>query len=106
MKFIFENEDEYMTLWQSVHDSIILWKKRLQECQGKINMQVDGSKTHYDEKYCIDEMVRCAGVLRDIEDSPHPEWNDKTNTYEVVDGVDYYSTIITKTLRQGGARYD
>ena len=102
MKYIFESYEDYDKLWQSVHDSIIYWRKVRQNCQGKINLQVDGGATHYSEKYAIDMIIQNALILKDIEDSPHPEWNDKTNTYDIVNGVDYNSIIITKALKLVG----
>ena len=99
MKYIFETYDEYETLWLTAHDAILYWKKVRQMCQGKINMNVDGSETHFDEKYAIDQMVRAARTLRDIECSPHPEWNEEKKCYEIVTLEEPESIIITKTLK-------
>ena len=102
MKFIFDSVDDYDRLWASVHDSILYWKKVRQMCQGKINLNVDPNATnHYDERYAIDKMIENAIILRDIEDSPHPVWNDDTNSYDTK-AEDYYSSIILKTLRLAG----
>jgi len=98
MKFIFETPTDYDELWSCVHDSIIYWKKVRQECQGKICLQVDGSETHYDEEYVIKEMIDSALMLKAIEDSPHPVWNEETKSYELKT-EDYNSGIITKTLK-------
>ena len=96
MKFEFETYEEYSDLWQSVHDSIIYWKKVRQDAQGKISLQVDGTHTHYDVEYANDQMIRNAKILKSIEDSTHPEWNG--SGYDVVEGTEFYSHIINKTL--------
>ena len=97
MKFSFDTYEEYQDLWQSVHDSIIYWKKVKQMAEGKINLNVDGSETHYDVQYSVDQMIRNALILKSIEDSPHPEWNG--TEYVMVEGTEYYSNIINKTLK-------
>ena len=84
MKFIFENENEYHMMWDSVHESILYWKKVLQDAQGKICLQVDGTPTHYSVEYAKEKMADNAKILMAIEDTQ---------------GVDYYSVIITKTLK-------
>ena len=84
MKFIFENEYEYQEMWNSAHESILYWKKVLQDAQGKICLQVDGTPTHYSEEYAREKMVDNAKILMAIEDTQ---------------GVDCYSVIITKTLK-------
>ncbi len=84
MKFIFENEAEYQMMWTSVHESILYWKKVLQDAQGKICLQVDGTPTHYSAEYAKEKMVENAKILMTIEDTQ---------------GVDCYSAIITKTLK-------
>ena len=85
MKFVFENEDESQMMWNSAHESILYWKKVLQDAQGKICLQVDGTPTHYDEEYATAKMVENAKVLKMVEDAQ---------------GVECYSGIITKTLRK------
>ena len=97
MKFNFETYEEYQDLWQSVHDSIIYWKKVKQMAEGKINMNVDGSETHYDVQYAVDQMIRNAQILKSIEDSTHPEWNG--TEYKLVEGTEYYSNIVNQTLK-------
>ena len=97
MKFNFETYEEYQDLWQSVHDSILYWKKVKQMCEGKINMNVDGSETHYDVKYATDQMIRNAQILKNIEDSPHPDWIG--TEYVMVEGTDCYSHIVNKTVK-------
>lgn len=96
MNFQFNTVEEFDLLWQSVHDSIIYWKKVRQMCQGKINLNVDGSETHYDEKYCIDQMVSFAQLLKTIEDTPHPEWNGSSYS---MSSPTINSHIVTKTLK-------
>jgi hypothetical protein len=85
MKFIFENEDESQTMWNSAHESILYWKKVLQDAQGKICLQVDGTPTHYSVEEATEKMVENAKVLKMVEDAQ---------------GVEYYSGIITKTLKK------
>ena len=101
MKFNFETYDEFADLWQSVHDSIIYWKKVRQDAQGKICLQVNGEKTHYTEEYANCQLARNAKILKDIEDSTRPEWNG--TEYALVEGTDCYSGIITEFLREGVA---
>ena len=95
MKIQYDTPEEYDYLYQAVHDGIIYWKKVRQMCQGKINMNVDGSETHYSEQYAVDMMVQCAQILDTLEKSPHPVWNDTTNSYEL-SVEEYPSVIITK----------
>ena len=85
MKFVFDSEVEYEMMWNSVHDSILYWKKVLQDAQGKICIQVDGTPTHYSEEEAIEKMKESANILKMIEDTK---------------GVEYYSVIITKTLKR------
>ena len=88
MKIIFDNADEYDALHGAVHDAILYWTKVRQDAQGKICLQCDGSKTHYDEKYAVDQMVLYGCVLETLERTPHPEWNDVTSVYELVTDED------------------
>ena len=98
MKYYFASSEEYDILWDAIHSAILYWKKVRQDCQGKICLQVDGSETHYSEKYAIDMIIQNAKILQDIENSPHPIWNEDKNCYEV--GVESYgSVIIDKALR-------
>lgn len=98
MKYQFASAEEYDILWDAIHSAILYWKKVRQDCQGKICLQVDGSETHYSEKYAIDMIVQNAKILEEIEKSPHPIWNEETNRYEI--GVESYgSVIIDKALR-------
>ena len=96
MKFQFDTVNEYDRMWESVHAGILYWKKMRQDAQGKICTQVDGNHTHYDEQYCIDQMVDCAQMLKVIEDTPHPEWNG--SSYQM-SSPSYNSTIVEKTLK-------
>ena len=102
MNITFDTYDEYQSLWNSVHDSIIYWKKVYQMTQGKINLNVDGSPTHYDAAYAVDKMVENALNLKTIEDSTRPEWDEETETYKNTTGVSCYSHIILKTLKTFG----
>ena len=86
MRFIFENEDEYQMMWNSAHESILYWKKVLQDAQGKICLQVDGTPTHYSVEEAKEKMIDNAKILMAIEDTQ---------------GVEWYSQIITKTLKMG-----
>ena len=98
MKFHFETVNEYDALWQSVHDSILYWKKVRQDAQGKICLQANGAQTHYDEKYAIDQMVEHAELLKQIENTPHPEWDGEK--YVTTQGpAKYHSHIVSQTLK-------
>ena len=98
MKIQFETPEEYDALRQAAHDGILYWKKVRQMCQGKINMNVDGSDPWHDEQYAIDQMICHARVLRDIEASPRPVWNEETKSYELV-REDELSHIVDKVLK-------
>ena len=99
MKMIFDSYDEYQEFWNAAHSGILYWKKVLQMVRGKINMNVDGGPTHYTEEYAIEQMIECAKVLRDIEDSTHEQWDPETETDVVKEGVECYSGIITQVLK-------
>ena len=98
MKFEFTSYDDYQSVWNTAHSGILYWKKVRQDAQGKICLQVDGTPTHYDVKYATDKMIESAYVLKAVEDSTRPEWNEETETYELVTGVTCYSGIITQCL--------
>ena len=102
MKITFDNPDEYQTLHQSIHDSIIYWKKIYQMTQGQINMNVDGGPTHWTSQDAIDKMVENALLLKSIEDSPRPEWTGDGTTGTIVDGDDYESHLVHQTLKRFG----
>ena len=97
MKFEFNNVLEYDLVWQSVHDSILYWKKVLQDAQGKICLSVEGHSTHYTEAYIIDQIGMYANLLKQIESTPHLEWNGEKEV--LVDGCDYHSHMVEKSLR-------
>ena len=99
MKFSFDTYEEYQSLWGSVHSAILYWKKVKQDAQGKICLQVDGTQTHYDVEEAEKEIANNARLLKSVEDSTHPEWNSDTECYEVVDGVDFYSSIVYSVLK-------
>ena len=98
MKIQFETPEEFESLRLAAHDGILYWKKIRQMCQGKININVDGSETHYDEQYAVDMMISHAKVLREIELMPHPEWNEKTGNYEMAIDIEM-SNLVEKTLK-------
>ena len=107
MKFEFDSYEEWEQVRSSAHDSIIFWKKQLQCVQGKVNMNVDGSPSHYSEEYCRENMKDCAYVLKAVEDAVHPDcvynedehcWTIST-TYVIKNGVDVYSCILHKVLK-------
>ena len=100
MKITFDSYDEYLTLHQSIHDSIIHWKKIYQMTQGLINMNVDGGPTHYTSQEAIDMMVTNALLLKSIEDAPHPDWTEDGDEV-IVDGCEN-SHIVTQTLKRFG----
>ena len=99
MKFSFDTYEEYQSLWDSVHASILYWKKVKQDAQGKICLQVDGTQTHYDVEEAEKEITNNARILKSVEDSTHPAWNSDTGCYEVRVGVDFYSSIIYSILK-------
>ena len=84
MKIIFDSNDEYEALRSAAHDACLYWLKVRQMCQGKINLNVDGCPTHFDEKYAIDMIVDAGRTLDTIEKSPHPEWDEATGEYVLV----------------------
>lgn len=96
MKFQFDTVEEYEVLWSAVHDGILFWKKVRQDAQGKICLQVDGKHTHYNEQYAIDMMVEHAQLLKEIEDTPHPEWNGYS--YQM-SSPSYNSHIVQQVLK-------
>ena len=98
MKMVFDSYDEYQEFWNAAHSGILYWKKVLQMTQGKINMNVDGSSTHYTSDEAIEKMAESAKVLMNIEDSTRPEWNGEEEV--IVTGVEYYSGIITEALKK------
>ena len=102
MKMVFDSYDEYQEFWNAAHSGILYWKKVYQMTQGKINMNVDGSPTHYDAEYATSKMVENALILKKIEDSTRPEWDEETETYKSTTGVTCYSGIILKTLKTFG----
>ena len=96
MKIVFETPQEFEALRLAAHDGILYWTKKRQHAQGKINMSVDGSGFPYDEESCVDMMIAHAQVLATIERSPHPEWNDETQSYEMVTDANHVSAMIEK----------
>ena len=99
MKFSFDTYEEYLSLWGSVHSAILYWKKVKQDAQGKICLQVDGTQTHYDIEEAEKEIANNARLLKSVEDSTHPEWNVDRDCYEVINGVEFYSSIIYSVLK-------
>ena len=97
MKFEFNDILEYDLLWGSVHDSIVYWKKVLQDAQGKITLAVDGNHTHYSEDYIIDQIGMYANLLKQIESTPHPEWNGEKEV--MIENCDYHSHMVEKSLK-------
>ena len=99
MKIQYDSYEEYDSLRESIHDSILYWKKVRQMCQGKINLNADPNmENHYTEEYAVDMMVKNALILDAIEKSPHPEWNSETQSYELVSD-EYDSAIVAKCKR-------
>ena len=96
MKIIFETSEEFEALRLAAHDGCLFWTKKRQHAQGKINMSVDGSGYECDEEYCVDMMIAHAQVLATIERSPHPEWNDETQSYEMVTDANRVSAMVEK----------
>ena len=96
MKLQFYSVDEFDVMWEAVHAAILYWKKVRQDAQGKVCLQVDGKHTHYTEQYAIDMMVQNAQLLKEIEDTPHPEWNG--SAYQM-SSPSMNSAIVDKVLR-------
>jgi hypothetical protein len=74
MKIEFESKDEWDELFYAVRNSNILWRKRRMECQGKINLQEDGSPGQFSLEEC-EEGMAVAKKLEDLLESlAPPEW--------------------------------
>ena len=102
MKFVFDSPEEFEKVREAAHDGVLLWIKRRQMTQGKINMNVDGSETQYTEGYCIQNIISHAEVLDAIEKSPRPVYNEddyEDTNYPIVDGDTYESHIVAKAFR-------
>ena len=67
MKIEFESKDEWDELFYAVRNSNILWRKRRMECQGKINLQEDGSPGQFTLEQC-EEGMAVAKKLEDLLD--------------------------------------
>ena len=96
MKLQFNSANEYDVMWEAVHAAILYWKKVRQDAQGKVCLQVDGKHTHYTEQYAIDMMVQNAQLLKEIEDTPHPEWN---GSHYQMSSPSYNSHIVEQVLK-------
>ena len=74
MKIEFESHEEWDELFYAVRNSNILWRKRRMECQGKINLQEDGSPGQYTLEEC-EEGMAVAKKLEDLLESlAPPKW--------------------------------
>lgn len=99
MTYTFNSYEEYINLWTAVHSGILYWKKVRQDAQGKICLQVDGTPTHYEAYEAAENIKIACRVLKSIEDSTHPEWNNDLEQDEIVNGVSSYSNIIHQNLK-------
>ena len=85
MKLLFDGHEDYDLLWQSVHDSILYWKRV------KFDIK-SGLKTHYSTDYCDDQIKSYLELLVKIEDTEHEEWNG--TEYVTVKNPDYHSAMV------------
>ena len=82
MKIIFDSADEYDALNNSLNSAFYYWKKRLQECQGKLVMSLDDkgnpTTTHYTEEECRHEMKCISLMIEVVMNQTHYEieWNE------------------------------
>jgi len=82
MKITFDSADEYDALVESLKSGYYYWKKRLQECQGKLVMSLDDkgnpTTTHYTEEECRHEMKCISLMMEVVMNQTHyeTEWND------------------------------
>ena len=74
MKIEFESKDEWDELFYAVRNSNILWRKRRMECQGKINLQEDGSPGQYTDWECEEGMAVAKKLEYLLESLAPPKW--------------------------------
>ena len=73
--FKFNTSEEYSLVYDSIRDGILFWKKRKQDAQGKICMQVNGEHTHYTVEECDCKISEYTVLLEKVDATPHLEWN-------------------------------
>ncbi len=102
MKFQFDSPEEFEKVRLAAHDGVLHWMKIRQMCQGKINMNVDGSPTQYTEGYAIENIISHAEVLDAIEKSPRPVYNEddyEDTNYPIAEGDEYDSCMVIKAFK-------
>ena len=73
--FEFNTAEEYCLVYDSIRDGILFWRKRKQDAQGKICMQVNGEQTHYTVEECEYKIKEYTLLLDKVIATPHLEWN-------------------------------
>ena len=73
MRFKFDTKEEWDELFYMVRDSNILWRKRRMECQGKINLQEDGSPGQFTLEECEGRIVKG----KSMEDFLYSYWREE-----------------------------
>ena len=88
MNLQFDNVNDYDLMHESVHDSILYWKKVKQD-----------PSTHYDEEYINNRIHDFLYLLMKIENTPHLEWDGER--YSMTDGEpEYYSAMIENNKKK------
>ena len=90
MKFEFDNVDEFNILWQSVHDSILHWKRVRRD-------SISGGLTHYTTDYAEDQIGTNVKLLMDIENNEHPEWDGRG--YVMVENPEFHSCMVEQNKK-------
>ncbi len=75
--FKFSTAEEYCLVYDSIRDGVLFWRKRKQDAQGKICMQVDGEQTHYTVEECEYKIREYTLLLGKVIATPHLEWDGK-----------------------------
>ena len=100
MKLTFDSYEEWLALREAAHDACLYWTKVRQMCQGKINLNVNGEPTHYDEAYAVSQMIKSANILNEIEHAPHPDYDDECQPVAMVyPDPDDISCMVAKIKR-------
>ena len=73
--FEFKTAEEYCMVYDSIRDGMLFWRKRKQDAQGKICMQVDGQQTHYSVEECDCKIREYSKLLDKVIATPHLEWD-------------------------------
>ena len=73
--FEFNTAEEYCLVYDSIRDGVLFWRKRKQDAQGKICMQVNGEQTHYTVEECDTKIDEYNKLLDKVMATPHLEWD-------------------------------